>query len=33
LAQIILGGGDFKGIALLQGEIIEKEQKYTEKSG
>jgi hypothetical protein len=35
LAQIILGGRGFKylrrkGIALFQGEIIAKEQKYTE---
>jgi hypothetical protein len=35
LAQIILGGRGFKviqtkGIALLQGEIVAKESKYTE---
>jgi hypothetical protein len=35
LAQIVLGWREFKfvqrkGIALLQGEIIAKEQKYTE---
>jgi hypothetical protein len=30
LAQIILGGRRFKGIAHLQGEIIAKELKYTE---
>jgi hypothetical protein len=35
LAQIILGGREFKviqtkGIAVLQGEIIAKEYKYTE---
>jgi hypothetical protein len=31
LAQIILGEGQTKGNTLLEGEIIAKEKKYTEK--